>query len=567
MPAVSFQAKMRTLGCCLLFGVLTVQLSQCFRFIPSVVPPMTEVQQGTKLSFFPNHLIRESLEDTIHFQNPSNGTAEAEQLLAQNYGKGYARLLKFLPGIVQDFIAFILANPFVGVIGLGSIVTMFKQNIGKLYSKADYQYTTTLTVSSDEQTFTWMKKWLTAKDWGNCQHVTGVISNFSSLGHDKYCECTECKSGPEGAPRYRLIPNLSQYGFHFQDKWISIKNQKDDNNKEKQKFSLGNERSAFAETMVFSASGKDPAIFKDLLTEGRKYNQEQMRAGTTVMTSRMGGWRTSGQKRKRPLESVILDDGVVDELVTDIHRFFKSKRWYVNRGIPHRRGYLLHGPPGCGKTSLISAIAGHFDLNVFIVSLSDSTMTDETLQNLINRTATKGLLLLEDIDAAFESRTEGYGRGHNSNSLSFSGLLNALDGVSSAEGRITFMTTNYVDRLDSALIRPGRVDVKKKIDFLSEFQVRKFFHRFYSGIQIESDLAKFEEKFVEKLKLLGSESKMLEMTPADLQGLFLMHRDDPAMMIDSLEEYLEEVSATEEKCGKKQSSDLIFGFLTEALSQ
>ncbi len=70
-------------------------------------------------------------------------------------------------------------------------------------------------------------------------------------------------------------------------------------------------------------------------------------------------WGLSGwPKDKRAFTSVILEQGVAEQIRNDCIDFLKSSKWYHDRGIPYRRGYLLYGPPGCGKTSFITALAG-----------------------------------------------------------------------------------------------------------------------------------------------------------------------------------------------------------------
>lgn len=78
--------------------------------------------------------------------------------------------------------------------------------------------------------------------------------------------------------------------------------------------------------------------------------------------------------------------------------------WYHDRGIPYRRGYLLHGPPGSGKTSFIQALAGELEKNICILNVNDMGMTDDRLAHLLNNIPPSSILLLEDIDAAFPDR-------------------------------------------------------------------------------------------------------------------------------------------------------------------
>jgi chaperone BCS1 len=133
-------------------------------------------------------------------------------------------------------------------------------------------------------------------------------------------------------------------------------------------------------------------------------------------------WRLFGHpRRKRPLNSVILDQGILQGLINDVDHFLSHPNWYIDRGIPYRRGYLLYGPPGSGKTSAITALAGflfiysfnfmmkflilgHFDLSISTLNLSQGTMTDDRLQQLLSNVPEESIILLEDIDAATVGR-------------------------------------------------------------------------------------------------------------------------------------------------------------------
>lgn len=187
----------------------------------------------------------------------------------------------------------------------------------------------------------------------------------------------------------------------------------------------------------------------------------------------------------------------------------KEVRVFLPLGIPYRRGYLLHGPPGTGKSSFIQALAGQLDYNICIVNLAENIMTDDRFNYLLSVLPERSFLLLEDIDSAFRNRENS-----SHSNLTFSGLLNALDGVGSAEERIVFMTTNHYDKLDPALIRPGRVDYEQFIGNCSHYQICKMFSRFFP---LHTHLS---QEFYENLS-----SKNL--SPALLQGHFITFKDDP----------------------------------------
>jgi chaperone BCS1 len=113
-------------------------------------------------------------------------------------------------------------------------------------------------------------------------------------------------------------------------------------------------------------------------------------------------WKPFGNpKLKRNLDSVVLDSAVKRKLCDDLTSFLSNSDWYHERGIPYRRGYLLHGPPGTGKTSFIQSLAGSLDYNICLLNLFDRGMTDDKLALLLSNTPPRSFVLLEDVDAVF----------------------------------------------------------------------------------------------------------------------------------------------------------------------
>jgi len=190
------------------------------------------------------------------------------------------------------------------------------------------------------------------------------------------------------------------------------------------------------------------------------------------------GWTKVQSKRPRSLESVILDKDNANKLLEDIKHFQSSANWYMDMGIPYRRGYLLFGPPGTGKTSFTLAVAGALKLNICYLNLSGENMDDDGLNRALNQAPANCIILLEDIDAIFRSRTAVKGK-KGRRSVSFSGLLNALDGVRSQEGRILVMSTNHKERLDPALIRPGRCDMHLEFSNATFSMIKRLLLKFY----------------------------------------------------------------------------------------
>lgn len=140
--------------------------------------------------------------------------------------------------------------------------------------------------------------------------------------------------------------------------------------------------------------------------------------------------------------------------------------------IPYKRDYLLFGPPGTGKSSFSLSLAGKHELDIYTLQLSN--ISDTMLMRLFAELPPRCIVLLEDVDTAGVGRRDSVDADQEKESklaVTLSGLLNVLDGVSSQEGRILIMTTNYIEHLDEALIRPGRSDKKK---FISNLPIRTF---------------------------------------------------------------------------------------------
>jgi mitochondrial chaperone BCS1 len=183
---------------------------------------------------------------------------------------------------------------------------------------------------------------------------------------------------------------------------------------------------------------------------------------------------------KRRRETLAINTLTETELFQDLDRFLKSRDLYRQRGIPWRRGYLLYGPPGTGKSSLIQAIASHYDRQLVSLSLTD--MDDSALLRAWSEITATSIVALEDIDSVFSGRKP-------LGELSFSALLNTLDGAGAVEGSITILTTNHREQLDPALIRPGRCDREFELGYLSAETCAKMFGCFFPDSQLAPEVS------------------------------------------------------------------------------
>jgi chaperone BCS1 len=281
---------------------------------------------------------------------------------------------------------------------------------------------------------------------------------------------------------------------------------------------------------------------------------------------------------------VILRAAQKTEVISDIEAYIdpSTQAWYGARGIPYRRGYLFHGEPGTGKTSLAMAIAGRFGLDIYVISLLDMSIGDSELIGLFNTLPPKCLLLLEDIDTVGLQRESPRAQRHGPqwtkalakigegddddeeekpqlSRVSLSGLLNAIDGVAAPEGHILIMTTNKPEKLDEALVRSGRISVRVAFEKATSEQARDLFMRMYWH-EDEKQKSKSEKG----VKATTAEYGHLEtlarqfgeqvpdhiFSPADLQDFLLTRRKDPQRAVDELEEW--KVKTVEEKAKKAE---------------
>ncbi|KAL2196318.1 BCS1 N terminal-domain-containing protein [Corynascus similis CBS 632.67] len=432
------------------------------------------------------------------------------------------------------------------------------------YGLARQHFMASVEVSNSDDIYYHMMKWLAAQPkMVNSRSLTAETASRGAWEEEDESELTPSLVSANGSDVFlnfsnqeakappRFTPALGLHSFWFRGRYFQLQ-RRQEALFDPSASGHGMPQFKDKESLVLSCFGRSPGPIKELLQHAKEQYYLDHQAKTIVrrpapQTMRRYGhrhsWQQVANRPVRPMQTVVLDDEQKIRILSDMNEYLHpaTPRWYANRGIPLRRGYLFHGPPGTGKTSLSFALAGVFGLDIYVISLLDPTLTEEDLLALFTSLPRRCVVLLEDIDTAGLKRVEDpalpssssssddekeseerqdddskekkspkkskhYKRdwkvsdlarelkraGGNSESgekkgISLSGLLNAIDGVASHEGRVLIMTTNKPDALDEALIRPGRVDLQVAFTNASQQQARELFVRMYEPDNIRRD--------------------------------------------------------------------------------
>lgn len=282
-----------------------------------------------------------------------------------------------------------------------------------------------------------------------------------------------------------------------------------------------------SELLVFQTLGRDQSLLKAFVTEIASCHKKHERVCSSLYVY-SEYWGSVEGYTARLLDSVILQAGERERLVADIEKFKSSKARYRQLGVPYHRGYLLYGPPGTGKTSLVSAVAGKFAMSIYAINLTD--FNDRSLTKAMNDVPPGSVVLFEDVDCMIASKVRRHAEKPSAGSapekadgkavadkfgVTLSGLLNVLDGFHAPDDVLYMMTTNKIEALDPALLRPGRIDYRLYLGAASEEQRLELYRRFFPQV----------EEFVARAFV---EAHPWAETMADFQGLLLELAEGPA---------------------------------------
>ncbi|KAH4220562.1 hypothetical protein HBH70_071420 [Parastagonospora nodorum] len=292
------------------------------------------------------------------------------------------------------------------------------------------------------------------------------------------------------------------------------------------------------------------------------------------------GWQ-SVSKAVRKLDTIDMDEQVKSDLIKDAENYYseQSRGFFADCGIPYRRGYLFHGPPGTGKSSFSAALAGHLRCDIYHINLASGDFSDGNLHRLFLGLPRKCVVVIEDIDSAGIGREQGpkkkpqpvdldmfgdltsmpsypsmpgfpkpppmpldddaYKRTKR-NTVTLSGLLNAIDGNASQEGRLLIMTSNNPDALDAALIRPGRIDKKVYFGNMSKSAGKSIYMRLIGRSALAHDAAFTMAEIEQYATEFADKIPANTFTPAQVQNFLQDCRADPLKALREVDAWVAE---------------------------
>ncbi|KAI3694003.1 hypothetical protein L1987_76961 [Smallanthus sonchifolius] len=230
----------------------------------------------------------------------------------------------------------------------------------------------------------------------------------------------------------------------------------------------------------------------------------------------IGRWSSVRLSHPATIDTIAMDSDLKKKVKSDLDSFQKSKQYYHRLGRVWKRSYLLYGPSGTGKSSFIAAMAKFLSYDVYDIDLS-KVVDDSDLKMLLLQTTSKSLIVVEDLDRFITS---------NSTAVSLSGILNFMDGILNSccsDEKVMVFTMNSKEKIDSAILRPGRIDVHIYFP-LCNFNSFKLLANNCLGLKDHKLFPQLEEIF----------QTGATMSPAEMSELMISNRGSPGRALKSV---------------------------------
>lgn len=407
--------------------------------------------------------------------------------------------------VTQFFSDTLKANPMLAALAipLGGYVGFLARNLPRKSFKTVWKLVTVELELSDErkggfsgQTFSNFGRWHSKSRWGKHSRSLTLSRDFGEEDDGAKVED-------------HVIPGLGLHFFFMDGRlfWFY----KDTMDKS------GFDR--VINTLIIRTFGRSQKPIRRLIAKVNPPN-----ANETIAVHRFSSyyWNLINRIERHAFDALVLNDKTRADVLRHFDHFVNNKQWYIDNGMPHKITAMFTGEPGTGKTSLIRAIACHFNLNLLVLDLSE--MSNESLARAMSSAPRNSMVVIEDIDATTSATNSREGKlsgarddDEDQGRLTLAGVLNALDGVVPLQSVAVCITTNYPDHLDPALMRKSRIDHIFDVGRLTGENVLVYGQKRYGeGFYIDP-------------------ATVLPVRGCDLHGAFLEHPDDPEGFVTAVQ--------------------------------
>lgn len=354
----------------------------------------------------------------------------------------------------------------------GAAMALLREVPVKIYDWIRHKTTVSVTITDADPLFEWTKIWL------------------DSLPYAKVARNLRCSLSPSDEDllsensKVMFTPSYGEHFFKYKGKYIWL-------HRGKEEAKAGGERKT-PETINLTILGPRQQIIRELIDDIKNAAINAQAQKSRAFTSGKGWWMPLRYYSPRLLSTVDMTVEDKDTVISEIDKFLKSRKSYISKGIPYHLNFLFAGLPGTGKTSLATALSGHFGMNLYMLGLSSKEMDDNALIDLMAIIPPRSILLLEDIDAVAPERKSK--KNSEDKGVTLSGLLNCLDGIVTPDGIVIIMTSNHPETMDKALLRPGRVDVRIDFKAATKAQMETMATRLQPGVDVSKEIQQMLKK-------------------------------------------------------------------------
>lgn len=475
----------------------------------------------------------------------------------QSWFAAYGALMKEYPWLIA----------IMGMYGMTVFGFAFRAIPLRLYNTIKRQCSTTLiftnnTVGTNLETFNNFMGWFNGNRWSKLSRSISLNGNYS--------HCETASSFIEGSHGTVVGAGDGSHFFIYKGRpcWMT----------RRQMESAASTYQINYEIRI-TMLGRSRKRILDMIEEFR-YRPCPKKLG--IFKIDKGGWTRITDIAKRPIETVVINRQVKSDILSTIDQFRGMRDWYEHRGLAYKKTFLFSGPPGTGKSSLIKALASHYQMNITLINLT--AVSDEILESALATAPDNCIIVMEDFDSsdatqarqtlvrsetirryeehASDEIPEGDGNVYGSSPeaiagptapsgatnlksswLTLTGLLNALDGIVSLDGKLIFLTTNVVSDLDPALVRPGRIDKRFELVALEHAEVIEYLHLMFPEEKLWVDVydqsltfapilgCRLQELYFEHF---GSINQLVEQIPHTVNRPPTLPRVEPGALTHSI---------------------------------